>query len=332
MRRKIVYDPQRDYYALLGVSADATLDEIRQAYRQCVRELHPDLNPHRAEWATRQLQQVNEAYDVLREPALRQQYDRAREGRAPAAEPRAAAAAHGRTPAPDLPWWQQAMEQSERARQREEQASTPPPFWLAIAAWLRQSRLRGLEPGWLTLVGLWRGPYAQILATLSVALAFNIAFIVHALLNPTSVAHLQSLLSQGTVTPPMATPSSSPTPDRLYQACLNPDARIISPASGEIVGDSFWVAGTVSLDDLWAYSIELGYAGVSQPQVAPTYWRTVRAAPVYQTIPEPPVIEGLLTDAPIDLSGQPAGFYVLRLRVVLRNNIQQVACDVLVQH
>ena len=59
MRRKITYDPDRDYYTVLGIDTGATTAEVRLAFRRAVREVHPDLNPYRAEWATEQLQLVN---------------------------------------------------------------------------------------------------------------------------------------------------------------------------------------------------------------------------------------------------------------------------------
>ena len=56
-----------DPYKVLGVSPDASDDEIKRAYRQLAKKYHPDLNPGDAE-AARKMQQVNAAYDQIKNP------------------------------------------------------------------------------------------------------------------------------------------------------------------------------------------------------------------------------------------------------------------------
>lgn len=62
-----------DHYEVLGVSRDASTEEIKKAYRKLARELHPDVNPS-AEAAER-FKSVTHAYDVLSDPDQRERYD-----------------------------------------------------------------------------------------------------------------------------------------------------------------------------------------------------------------------------------------------------------------
>lgn len=63
-----------DYYKTLGIDKNATDKEIKAAYRKQARKYHPDVNPNDKE-AHRKFQEVNEANEVLSDPAKRKKYD-----------------------------------------------------------------------------------------------------------------------------------------------------------------------------------------------------------------------------------------------------------------
>lgn len=65
---------KRDYYEILGVSRDASDDEIKKAYRKMAMKYHPDRNPDNKE-AEEKFKEAAEAYEVLRDKDKRQRYD-----------------------------------------------------------------------------------------------------------------------------------------------------------------------------------------------------------------------------------------------------------------
>jgi DnaJ-class molecular chaperone len=72
----VAINPEVDLYAVLNISADATADEIKRAYRELARQVHPDMQDKQG---TAQLfRQVQEAYEILSDPSKRAAYDRQR--------------------------------------------------------------------------------------------------------------------------------------------------------------------------------------------------------------------------------------------------------------
>ena len=64
-----------DYYKILGIKKDASVEDIKKAYRKLARKYHPDLNPNNKE-ANKQFQQINEANEVLSDPESRKKFDK----------------------------------------------------------------------------------------------------------------------------------------------------------------------------------------------------------------------------------------------------------------
>jgi curved DNA-binding protein CbpA len=68
---------KKDYYKILGISESADAEEIKRAYRERARELHPDEDKPTANEA--RMKEVNEANECLSDPTRRKQYDQERQ-------------------------------------------------------------------------------------------------------------------------------------------------------------------------------------------------------------------------------------------------------------
>jgi len=67
-------DAKRDYYEVLGVSKDASADDIKKAYRKAAMKYHPDRNPG-DKTAEEKFKEAGEAYEVLSDADKRARYD-----------------------------------------------------------------------------------------------------------------------------------------------------------------------------------------------------------------------------------------------------------------
>ena len=65
----------KNYYEILEVNEKASDEVIEKAYKVLVKRYHPDLNASNKQYAERKIKEINEAYDILTDKFLRNQYD-----------------------------------------------------------------------------------------------------------------------------------------------------------------------------------------------------------------------------------------------------------------
>jgi curved DNA-binding protein CbpA len=65
---------ERDYYEVLSIAPNASMEEIKRAYHRLAFQCHPDRNRKSAE-AHEEMERINEAYAILSDPIKRREYD-----------------------------------------------------------------------------------------------------------------------------------------------------------------------------------------------------------------------------------------------------------------
>ena len=122
-------------YATLGVQPDATLDEIKRAYRRAAMKWHPDRNPGREAEAYAAFQEIREAYAILSDTEQRRVYDEVF--------------------AQEMQRWQaeqEVHEAQEREAQRERERLAQERYETMVATAMRLSLIHISEPTRLSLV------------------------------------------------------------------------------------------------------------------------------------------------------------------------------------
>lgn len=69
---------EKDFYNILGVSDDASDQDIAKAYRRLARQWHPDANPDNKSEAEERFKEISAAYNVIGDKAKRAEYDQLR--------------------------------------------------------------------------------------------------------------------------------------------------------------------------------------------------------------------------------------------------------------
>ncbi len=284
-RKSVRYDPANDHYAVLGVLPSASLDDIRRSFRLRAKEVHPDRNPDNVEWAHRQFQRLNEAYDVLTDPELRAVYDARRR-------------AFTRERGPDgTAWWE-----------RPHPASAPPASSGNAANSGSNGPFRASPPPSQRRVYPLRRKRDEMRP-------YQVLFIVSSMILVGSICASMTRVRVDVPETPgvvaQAPPTLAVSPD-IGAMCLSPNATISDPPYGGEVSGRFSIRGTASGPHFLSYRVDIRPYNVPNSVTDPVPgW--IPLLPGEQT---QPVENGVLV--PDSMTADlPPGNYLIRLMVRL---------------
>lgn len=281
-RKSVRYDPSNDHYAVLGVLPSASMDDIRRSFRLRAKEVHPDRNPDNVEWAHRQFQRLNEAYDVLTDPELRVDYDARRR-------------AFTKERGPDGTAWWERPHPASAPRGTGGSATSSAPFNAPP-----QPSQRRVHP--LRHKKDEMRPYQALFIISSLILVGSIC------------ASMTRVRVEAPDTPGMAAqlpPTSIVSPD-TGATCLSPNATISDPPYGGEVSGHFSVRGTANGPRFLSYRVDIRPYNVPNSAANPAPgW--IPLLPGEQT---QPVENGILVPDSMT-TDLPPGNYLIQLTVRL---------------
>ncbi|MFQ3534722.1 MAG: J domain-containing protein [Aggregatilineales bacterium] len=296
MKRHVIrYDPQNDFYRLLGIPSHANTEQIQQAFRRRAKEVHPDHNLDRIDWATEQFRRLSEAYEVLSDAARRWEYDRQRRQANPAAY------------AADAIW---STRPDTSARPPEPDNSQA--FWTWYHS-VKPRYTRYNDPYAAAVRNLFFSPYRYVLAILGIVFFANVVFISLAQQN----GLMQRARQQEQTAIALALAPTQTYATALRARCPHPDARIALPHPDSRVQTSeFLIHGTADHPDFDHYEL---YAFARQSN-------TLQASILLANVRRP-VRDGVLVEK-ADISRLGAAHYTLRLTVFLKNGETLPPCEI----
>jgi hypothetical protein len=309
--KRVRYDPANDLYIVLGVPPSATIDEIRRTFRQRAKEVHPDRNLDRVEWAHEQFQRLNEAYDLLSDEQLRAEYDTRR------------FAHHRGRDVDGVAWWERpnppTPPRSAPDWSRDSDTSPKPPPMSRPATRINRKKQQNFRT------------YHVLFIVSTIILAGSICAWM-----PRFQVRVNDIGNLGFETPTPFVVGSAATPElpvTLVAAgtpgstmpCQHPDAMISEPQSGAIVPAGFVVRGTASGEHFASYRVEFApYTIALQNPFSNSIWGVLAEGEMPNRVEN-----AVLVSAGATSRIQP-GDYLLRLIVMLDTGELLPYCQIIV--